>query len=190
MLSATDLTVARFFFGVAVLAVAYGVMYRRMKVDRFREDLFTLRDEVFDYMWKNDLPYDHPAYVVMRTNLNGAIRFSERLTIPVFVLMARHASRTSAQHSHFLKAVSTLDQKHQQYFVGVRHRVRDRMMEFLFLEGLCGFAAKCMRTCWKLIGRSGGTLSKFMSSFADSFQDELTLVGSSKSAIGRRLFGH
>ena len=70
-------------------------MHRRTRVDRFREGLFTLRDEFFDYMWKHDISFDLPAYRLMRAFLNGAIRAAGDITPTMFVVVMfavrRHA---------------------------------------------------------------------------------------------------
>ena len=48
--------------GLGLLFFGYSFMYVRTRLDNFREHLFSLRDELFDYMWKNDIPYSMPAW--------------------------------------------------------------------------------------------------------------------------------
>ncbi len=81
-----QLAVARLCLGLALVAFALVCMRRRTNVDRYRENLFTLRDELFDYMWKKDVPFDLPAYRLMRAFLNGAIRCAGALTPTTFVV--------------------------------------------------------------------------------------------------------
>jgi hypothetical protein len=60
---------------VMVLAwFVYAYVYKRTRQDAFRERLFSIRDDLFDYMWKNGLPYDLPAYGRLRRALNSVIR--------------------------------------------------------------------------------------------------------------------
>lgn len=81
-----QLAVARLCLGLALVAFALVCMRRRTNVDRYRENLFTLRDELFDYMWKKDVPFDLPAYRLMRAFLNGAIRCAGALTPTTFAV--------------------------------------------------------------------------------------------------------
>ena len=77
-------------------------MYRLTRVDAFREDIFSIRDELFDYMWRNNLPYDMPAYRLTRLQLNGMIRVSDQIHLFTFVVVVY--------------------QMYRQYFSGVRKR--------------------------------------------------------------------
>jgi hypothetical protein len=45
----------------------------------FRQRLFALRDELFDIAREGAISYDHPAYGLLRTTLNGFIRFGHRV---------------------------------------------------------------------------------------------------------------
>lgn len=72
---------------LGLIGFACGYMYTRTRVDRYRESLFTRRDELFDYMWKNNLSFDLPAYRLMRTFLNGAIRVAGEASPLAFVVL-------------------------------------------------------------------------------------------------------
>src|SRR5687767_3252255 len=123
MLNGGSNEVTIFFLGAAVLCFAYGYMYRRTKVDRFREDIFSLRDELFDYMWRHNLSYSHPAYQNMRTALNGAVRFSDHWSLPVFLVMAYYVRRTPSQPHVLSETIQTLERGHREYFEALRERV-------------------------------------------------------------------
>ena len=78
--------IVQMFFSLALIAFSFGFMRRRTRVDRYRERLFTLRDELFDYMWKNDIPFDLAAYRMIRSSLNTAIRVAGEMR-PTTVLL-------------------------------------------------------------------------------------------------------
>ena len=82
-----QLAIAQLCLSLALIAFAMVYMRRRTKVDRFRESLFTLRDGLFDYMWKNDVPFDLPAYRLMRAILNGGILVAGEITPTMFILV-------------------------------------------------------------------------------------------------------
>ena len=82
-----QLAIAQLCLSLALIAFAMVYMRRRTRVDRYRESLFTLRDGLFDYMWKNDVPFDLPAYRLMRAFLNGAILVADAITPMMFVVV-------------------------------------------------------------------------------------------------------
>lgn len=57
--------------------VVLSCVWRTTKVDCYRENMFTLRDELFDYMWRNGLSFDLRAYRLMREYINGSIRIAD-----------------------------------------------------------------------------------------------------------------
>ncbi|MDE2904666.1 MAG: hypothetical protein OXQ28_01130 [Acidobacteriota bacterium] len=88
-----QLAIAQLCLSLALIVFALGYMRRRTRVDRYRESLFTLRDGLFDYMWKNDIPFDLHAYRLMRAFLNGAIRVAGSVTPLMFLVVMFAANR-------------------------------------------------------------------------------------------------
>jgi hypothetical protein len=56
-------------------------LYRDYCVDKFRQDMFALRDELFDAAANGQLAFDSTAYGVLRRTMNGFIRFAHRFTL-------------------------------------------------------------------------------------------------------------
>jgi hypothetical protein len=55
--------------------------WRPYRLDALRETLFALRDELFLIAAdEKTLSFNHPAYTELRNDLNGMIRFAERMT--------------------------------------------------------------------------------------------------------------
>jgi hypothetical protein len=66
-------------------------LFRRYRRDVFRYKLFVIRDALFDAAADGLIPFDHPAYGMMRQYLNGLIRFAHRLnttTLLFFILLS------------------------------------------------------------------------------------------------------
>jgi hypothetical protein len=59
--------------------LAFGC-WRPYRADQLRQELFGLRDQLFDYAAGGGVSFDHPAYTRLRTTLNGMIRFAHRVT--------------------------------------------------------------------------------------------------------------
>lgn len=56
-------------------------LYNQYRVDRMRQELFALRDALFDRAARGELSFDSPAYMATRTMLNGMIRFAHKASV-------------------------------------------------------------------------------------------------------------
>ena len=131
--------VVQTFLGLAILVFGWLYMYRKTRVDRYREDLFTLRDELFDFMWKQEISFDIAAHRLLRQTLNGAIRCAGDIRPLSFVIGASlilRQGRASDPLSEALDAVEDPDVR--AYFLAVRKRFVSRFLRFLFEEGVLG----------------------------------------------------
>lgn len=61
-------------------------LYRDYRVDVFRQNMFDVRDELFDFARDGGIAFDHPAYRGLRSVCNGYIRFGHQVAIPSAVL--------------------------------------------------------------------------------------------------------
>lgn len=57
------------------------VLRRKYCDDKFRNELFTLRDELFDYAASGKIDFGHPAYILLRLRMNGMIRYAHRASL-------------------------------------------------------------------------------------------------------------
>lgn len=55
--------------------------YRRYRVAKYRSDLFNIRNDLFDDAADGLLEFDHPAYTMLRTLINGHLRFAHKITL-------------------------------------------------------------------------------------------------------------
>lgn len=62
-------------------------VYPAHRVDAFRQDLFAVRDELFDVALDEAISFDHPAYLAFRDTLNKMVRFGHRSTAPQLVVL-------------------------------------------------------------------------------------------------------
>lgn len=78
-----------------LFAVLLFWLYRDYRVDAFRQKLFALRDELFDDAHSGDIPFDSQCYGMLRTTMNGFIRFAHRMNLPqtAFLLLVSESSR-------------------------------------------------------------------------------------------------
>jgi hypothetical protein len=74
--------------GVGGLLFVFQFIVIPALVDTFRERLFSIRRQMFLYMADGHIAPDDPAYVRVRTIINGLLRFAERLTFLRVVLLS------------------------------------------------------------------------------------------------------
>lgn len=61
--------------------VLYHWLYKEYAVDKFRQEIFALRDELFAEASDGLIDFNHPAYTTLRRMMNGSIRFSHRINL-------------------------------------------------------------------------------------------------------------
>jgi hypothetical protein len=61
--------------------------YRDYSIDKVRQEMFALRDQLFDEAEAGLIPFDHAAYGLLRSTMNGFIRFAHKLTLPDLLVL-------------------------------------------------------------------------------------------------------
>ncbi len=56
-------------------------LYRDYRLDLLRQQMFSLRDQLFDEAVKGQISFEHPAYRMLRTTMNGVVRFAHRINL-------------------------------------------------------------------------------------------------------------
>ncbi len=121
--------------GVAMAWLCY-VAYTRTRADRLREDLFTMRDALFDYMWQTGISFELPAYRLLRDSLNGAIRFVHQLRLAHVLLIAYALRRDLLGRSPVERQIEKIDDHETRlHFKKVHDAMNARIMSCLLFEG-------------------------------------------------------
>jgi hypothetical protein len=55
-------------------------LWASLRLDLFRQEMFALRDRMFDYAMDGNIDFSHPAYRLLRKSMNGFIRYAHNLT--------------------------------------------------------------------------------------------------------------
>lgn len=88
--------------------------FRDYRVDAFRERLFRLREDLFLFAANGGIPFEHPAYRILRSTINGMIRYAERISLAWLISLAsafEHPDCRAAErifHEEWLEANRTL----------------------------------------------------------------------------------
>jgi hypothetical protein len=65
---------------LALLVVIILRIWPEQRTDLFRQEMFALRDELFDFAVADKVSFDDPAYILLRQLMNGFIRYAHNLT--------------------------------------------------------------------------------------------------------------
>lgn len=68
-------------------------VFARYRVEATRQRLFQVRDDLFDYAADGNISFSHPAYIQLRRVINAQIRFCDRMSLPVLVMLFATAKR-------------------------------------------------------------------------------------------------
>lgn len=111
-------------------------LYRDYSVDRFREEMFALRDEMFDFAAAGGIAFGHPAYGRLRLTMNGFARRASRLGLMEIVLFRLLSRRDRSEIARFdadgEKALDGLDDTSRRRWNDFRNRMHRVVIAHLF----------------------------------------------------------
>jgi hypothetical protein len=81
-----------------VFVVIVFKLWPNQRIDMFRQNMFALRDELFDFAADGHIAFDEPAYILLRQLMNGFLRYAHNLT-PFRTLMAFMKWKCTGQES-------------------------------------------------------------------------------------------
>jgi hypothetical protein len=74
--------------GLIALWIFIAYAWRNLRLDSFRNDVFEIRDEMFLYASKDNVRFDNPAYMMLRSRMNVVLRYAHEFTLTkVFVVL-------------------------------------------------------------------------------------------------------
>jgi hypothetical protein len=132
--------VAEFFLTVGALWFVYSYLYKRIRLDAFRETLFTVRDDLFDYMWQHNLPYGDRAYGLLRSSLNGMIRAANDGSFNLMTVAIYLRTVEGEQPNKVAEAIAEIhDCEVRERFQAVYNQVGWIGFKHIWLEGPLSF---------------------------------------------------
>jgi hypothetical protein len=88
VMTPVELTIAiQSLLSLIVLVIVVFGLWPAQRMDLFRQQMFAIRDELFDFAAEGNVKFDEPAYLLLRQLMNGFIRYAHNLT-PYRTLMA------------------------------------------------------------------------------------------------------
>lgn len=187
-----ELAALRFFLFAAIGLIFYMWPYRRLRVAAYREDLFTIRDELWDYMHKHGEAFDVPAHRALRQAINGFIRLAPSLgwTTPIAAIITAKWSREAANSPLSQMIDEIEDPQLKNCLLLAEWAMLRRTMKFSCLEGITGLVlwpVVWFVKCARLIRRSEYKLREVL---LDTFgfrqlESDAQSVGAAKGHVAR-----
>ncbi|MHB1607407.1 MAG: hypothetical protein ACYCXX_02005 [Acidiferrobacter thiooxydans] len=182
------------------------VGYRDYLVDRTRQDLFRIRDDLFDRAAAGEIGFDVEAYKVTRATLNGMIHYAHELSVLRVLLTAFIApgAKTNVKyacifiaHMERVKAELTPAQKvfiegafNDMHRVTLRH-LRDGSLVVRALALTVKLVGVCVRHTvirgLPLAVRLAGRIRKGLSTLSDRMDADANLMATSASSSPSKL---
>ncbi len=130
---------------LAILVFVCFFQFKRLSRDDFRSDIRRLRDELFDYMWKNGYSFDDPGYRGTRRVLNGLLRLSNHATPIKFIAAAVQCQIAKHHGVVYANPIPPAKQEDLQAKIDeVCGAATGRFMRFVFLEGPRGWIMRML----------------------------------------------
>lgn len=179
-------------FGLVAIWYLYFWLYKDYAIDCFRQNVFELRDKLFDEASMGLVDFNHPAYCLLRRTMNGTIRYSHKISFVQMVFVSflfkkqELESHNVSFEKKFENAISNLEDEAKERLSEYRkelinitfhHIIRESPIAFffivlilIFLSIPIGLTAAC---CSKIVS----TIKSFYYSGVDSMESTALAVG-------------
>lgn len=122
----------------SAIGIAYLIFwrYREFQIDQFRQGMFELRAELFDFADMGNIAFDDRAYGALRSTINGFIRFGHRLTLwhllsLVLMTNIEEQKQTEPFDERWAKLMKPLDDAVRQQMEEYRARMERLVIKHL-----------------------------------------------------------
>jgi hypothetical protein len=127
------------FITALFLWVIYIYFLKRLALDYFRHEVFSLRDELFDKAADGPIPFSSEAYKLLRQTMNGFLRFGHKVSFfdtiisCVFIRRCKFKSTRTSFFERWQAAVSVLSPDQVTELTDYRNRMIKLVIYQLFL---------------------------------------------------------
>lgn len=126
----------------ALLLIGIGVilfwLWPSVRLDCFRQDMFAVRDELFDYASSGRISFSHPAYRLLRQSMNGFIRYGHQVSFYQFIMTwlawkALEGRESFKWRTKWEAALGSLDEQTREELADFHERATMCVMERIVL---------------------------------------------------------
>lgn len=103
--------VVHLFIGLLLLWALFYISVRAFLLDNLRQELFAIRDDLFDFAVDGGIRFDNPCYASVRNDINSLIRFAEKLSFTRFLFaeFAPSFDEVTASSVELHRSIDALD---------------------------------------------------------------------------------
>jgi hypothetical protein len=167
-------------------------LYMGYRIDELRQQLFATRDHLFDLALQKKVRFEDPAYGILRTMINGYIRFAHRLT-PMAILVYYCSERRDKEAvaagkslgKSFDEALGRLPEEGRQAVLRVHEGLHFFVVRHLVLRSLLLTGSLLVLLVLALCKRSLAAAKEALAVWAKSFYPKL-LMDAVATAEGER----
>lgn len=119
------------------LWVLFFFLYRDYRIDLYRQRLFAIRDKLFDLGRTGVVPFDHAAYGITRSVINGHIRYAHRIKLFTTVYLALSKAtfvRGQDFHKKWVMSIDALDPEPRRQLTDLITRVHFVLIDQMLLS--------------------------------------------------------
>jgi hypothetical protein len=140
-------------FGALWILIFY--CWRSQRLDALRDKLFEVRHELFTMAERKEIAFEHPAYRLLRAQVNRMLARAHKLT--GLMLLLRAPERTENPRQRWIESLTTVPEETRQKLQAIEDRMGVAVIRhvivgspFTVLILLCGMIGSAM------IRRKGG----------------------------------
>jgi hypothetical protein len=109
-------------------------LWSSVRLDCFRQEMFAVRDELFDYAASGHIAFNHPAYRLLRQSMNGFIRYGHQLSFYQWVVTwlswkALEGTQSFKWNTKWEAALNSLDEQTRRDLAAFHERAMMSVIE-------------------------------------------------------------
>ena len=128
---------------IAFLYFIFDNFYKEYYLDRTREELFKIRDQLFNYASEGKIDFNEKAYGITRLQLNGMIRFIHEINIIRLIIMKITYSLYRKNDKSYIKyvsecknAIENLSDDQKRIILSATEEMHKRIIWYIFHSSL------------------------------------------------------
>lgn len=152
--------------GIAILLalLSWWFAYKPSLLDKTRDELFDLRQEIRDYFLQSGRGLDHPMYAALRNLINGHLRYTESLTMSRFIFWVhwhgKHPQKAEQLRLRVEAPFQTDDRELAAFVMNVRVRAAGQMYGHMLANTVPGLIVLVLVGTMLAMAMSGQSRSK------------------------------
>lgn len=120
--------------------ILYFWLYLDYRVDSFRDELFALRDKLFDIAKNGEIDFNNPAYGMLRSYINSTIKYGHRFSFMQLIASTYFTRNDDVKKEYikmynekWYKSLDKLDQETKRKLLIIRNEVQINIVIQLIL---------------------------------------------------------